>query len=77
MKIRMNRKQSIVFTAVYGGITLFWRFMIEPQLMGHYAISIGIGLFFVLVYYLLWKNKIVNFDHENHSEKGSGAETNT
>lgn len=62
MKIRLNRKQSIIFTAIYGLITLFWRFSIELQLQGRYMLSLAIGLFFVIIYWILWKKKIVNFD---------------
>lgn len=61
MKFRMNRTQSIVFTAIYLGITLAIRFVLEPYLLGYYLISVGIGLYFILLLWVLWHKKILNF----------------
>ncbi|HQU71432.1 MAG TPA: hypothetical protein PKV71_04015 [Calditrichia bacterium] len=73
MRLRLNRKKSIVFTVVYILITLLARFMIEPYLMGNMWISIGIGLYFVLVWWVFYHKKILNFDEENPEENPGNA----
>jgi len=57
----MNRTQSIVFTVCYLAITLAIRFILEPYLLGYYLISVGIGLYFILLIWVLWHKKILNF----------------
>lgn len=66
--MRLNKKQSVIFTVFYVFVTLIVRFYIEPYLAGHYLISIGIGLYFVLLYWVLLHKKFLNFREEN---KGS------
>jgi len=62
--MRLNKKQSVIFTVIYVALTLILRFFIEPYLAGHYLISIGIGLYFVLLYWLLLNKKFLNFREE-------------
>jgi Flp pilus assembly protein TadB len=62
--MKLNRNQSIVFTVVYFVITLLLRFMIEPYLMGYYWISIGIGLYFILLYWVLYQKQFLNFKED-------------
>lgn len=59
--MRLNRKYSIIFTMVYFTLTLLGRFYVEPYLAGHYWISIGIGVYFLLVFWVLVKKKFLNF----------------
>lgn len=61
MKYRMNRKQSIIFTVIYLALTLAVRFILEPYLLGYYLISVGIGLYFILILWALWHKKVLNF----------------
>ena len=67
MRLRLNKKQSVVFTVIYVLITLLLRFYIEPYLAGYYLISIGIGLYFILFYWVLLHKKFLNFREENGS----------
>ncbi len=67
--MRLNKKQSVIFTAIYAFITLSLRFYIEPYLVGHYLISIGIGLYFILLYWVLLHKKFLNFREERESAK--------
>ena len=60
MKIKLGTKASDIFIVVYLFITLLLRFILEPQLGGHYLISIGIGLFALLFLWALYKSKIIN-----------------
>jgi hypothetical protein len=73
VKFRLNRKQSLIFTSIYVLITLGGRFYLEEFLQGYYLISIGIGLYFVLLYWALWKKKFINFDDENTTEESGNA----
>ncbi|KAA3619515.1 MAG: hypothetical protein DWQ05_01980 [Calditrichaeota bacterium] len=57
----MNRKQSIIFTVIYLALTLAVRFILEPYLLGYYLISVGIGLYFILILWALWHKKVLNF----------------
>lgn len=61
MKFRLNRIQSIIFTVIYLAVTLLLRLFLEPYLMGYYFISIGIGLYFILLLWVLWHKKVLNF----------------
>ena len=74
MKFRLNKKQSVIFTAIYVFVTLALRFYIEDYLLGHYFISIGIGLYFVLLYWILLNRKILNFRNPEE-EQSTPAET--
>ena len=67
MRFRLNRRQSITFTVVYILVTLVIRFAVEPYLMGNWWISIAIGLYFVVVYWALYKKGILRFS------EGDGA----
>ena len=61
MKLRLTRNQSIIFTIFYVVATLALRFYIEPYLLGNFWISIGIGLYFVITYWILLHKKVLNF----------------
>ncbi|MCB9057035.1 MAG: hypothetical protein H6627_00595 [Calditrichae bacterium] len=65
MRLRLNKKQSVVFTVFYVFVTMVLRFLLEPYLAGYYLISIGIGLYFVLLYWVLLHKKILNFREED------------
>lgn len=65
--MRLNKKQSVIFTVVFFVITILGRFYIEPYLGGRYWISIGIGLYFILVFWLLVKKKVLNFRDETEA----------
>ena len=65
MRLRLNKKQSVVFTVFYVFVTMVLRFLLEPYLAGYYLISIGIGLYFVLLYWVLLHKKILNFHEED------------
>jgi len=65
--MHLNKKQSVVFTVVFFAVTILGRFYIEPYLAGRYWISIGIGLYFVLVFWLLVKKKFLNFRDESEA----------
>lgn len=67
--MRLNKKQSVIFTVVFFVVTMLGRFYIEPYLAGQYWISIAIGLYFVLIYWLLIKKKFLNFRDEGDSEE--------
>ncbi|KAA3612482.1 MAG: hypothetical protein D8M58_20165 [Calditrichaeota bacterium] len=69
--MKLNKKQSAIFTAIYVLITLGFRFYIEPLLGGHYLISIGIGLYFILLYWVLLKKRFLNFQNGNAATPGS------
>lgn len=60
MKFGLGQKASDVFVVIYIGVTLFIRFMLEPQLHGHFLISIGLGLFALLFLWALSRSKIIN-----------------
>jgi len=68
--MRLNKKQSVIFTAIYAFLTLGMRFFLEPYLAGYYLISIGIGLYFILLFWVLLHKKFLNFrEGENGSAK--------
>jgi hypothetical protein len=60
MKSGLSQKASDVFVVIYILITLYVRFLLEPQLGGHILISICIGLFALLFLWALSKSKIIN-----------------
>ena len=60
MKFGLGRKASDIFVIIYLAGTLLLRFVLEPQLGGHFLISIGIGLFALLFLWALSKSKIIN-----------------
>jgi hypothetical protein len=60
MKFGLRRKASDIFVIIYIALTLWVRFLLEPQLQGQFLISIGIGLFALLFLWALAKSRIIN-----------------
>ena len=60
MKFGLGQKASDIFVVIYIIATLFIRFLLEPQLKGHFLISVGIGLFALLFLWALSKSKLIN-----------------
>lgn len=50
---------SNIFVIVYIAGTMWIRFLIEPQLKGHYIISIAFGVFALVFLWALIKTKII------------------
>ncbi len=73
--MRLNRKQSIIFSVFYFVFTLILRFVLEPYLLGYYWISIGIGLYFILLFWLLYHKKFLNFHAEADANEGKTAKS--
>ncbi|MFZ1290876.1 MAG: hypothetical protein WAR79_12345 [Melioribacteraceae bacterium] len=75
MKFNLGEKASDVFVIVYVTLTLFIRFLIQPQLGEHYFISIGLGAFALLFLWALVKSKLINpswfglFNHNTDAKK--------
>jgi len=59
MKRGLSQKASDVFVVIYVLVTLYIRFILEPQLGGHILISLAIGLFALLFLWALTKSKII------------------
>lgn len=51
---------SDVFVTLYLAATLYFRFLLEPQIQGHYLVSLGLGAFALLFLWALTKSKIIN-----------------
>jgi hypothetical protein len=63
MVMKLNRFWSIVFVAIYGGVTLLLRFYIEPMIIyDNYWLSIVIGVVFLLFLVILIKIGFLNFN---------------
>lgn len=60
MKLRLNPLASDIFIAVYIALTLLGRLYIEPMLNGNFLVSIFLGLFALLVIWVLVKIKFLN-----------------
>ncbi|MCB9284484.1 MAG: hypothetical protein H6563_10455 [Lewinellaceae bacterium] len=60
MKLQLGQKASDVFVVLYVGGTLLIRFLLEPQLKGHFLVSIGIGAFALLFLWALAKSRLIN-----------------
>lgn len=60
--MKLNRKQSIYFVAIFGLITMLGRFYIEPFLAGQYWISIAIGGYCLVILWGLNYKNILNFE---------------
>ena len=60
MKLQLGKKASDIFVVLYIGGTLFLRFMLEPQLRGHFLVSTGVGAFALLFLWALAKSRIIN-----------------
>ena len=75
MRLRLGKRGSVIFTVVYFVVTLLGRFYIEPYLMGHYWISIFIGLYFVALYWVLIKKKFLNFREESDTAEVATEKT--
>ena len=58
--IRIGQLPSRVLIALYLLITLFVRFVIEPQLQGSMLVSVALGAFGMLFMYALIKTGILN-----------------
>lgn len=59
MNFQLGRKLSDLFVTLYIITTLFLRFYLEPQLNGHFLISVGIGAFALLFLWALAKSKVI------------------
>ena len=57
--LTLGPKTSDWFVVVYLFITLGIRFVLEPQIEGHYLISMGLGLFALLFLWALIKSKFL------------------
>jgi len=55
----MYQTLSRIFVVLYIGITLFLRFMFEPQLQGRFFYSIILGIIALLFLYALIKSRIL------------------
>jgi len=60
MKFKLGKITSDIFIAVYILITLYFRFYIEPLFNGNFFASIFIGLFSLLIIWVLVKIKFLN-----------------
>lgn len=60
MKLQLGRKASDIIASIYIIGTLFIRLLLEPQLNGHYLISVALGAFGLLFLWALVKAKILN-----------------
>ena len=57
----MNSKGKIsnIVLVIYIGLTLLFRFFIQPHLGDHYLISVGLGLFSLLFLWAMIKSKCI------------------
>lgn len=60
MKLQLGRKASDIIASIYIIATLFLRILLEPQLNGHYLISVALGAFGLLFLWALIKAKVLN-----------------
>jgi len=60
MKFKIGRKASDLLISLYIIITLALRLYLEPQLNGHYFISVAIGAFGLLFLWALVKSGLLN-----------------
>ncbi|MFK7908952.1 MAG: hypothetical protein AB8B69_27735 [Chitinophagales bacterium] len=60
--MKLNRKQSIYFVAIFGLLTMLGRFYIEPFLAGQYWISVAIGGYCLVILWGLTQKKVLNFE---------------
>ncbi len=58
--MRLGHKVSDFVAAIYIIGTLFIRFLIEPQLNGHYGVSIALGVFSLVFLWALIQSKVLN-----------------
>ncbi|MCB0636407.1 MAG: hypothetical protein KDC54_07300 [Lewinella sp.] len=56
----LGPKVSDWIVTVYVIATLYLRFMLEPQLNGHFLVSIALGAFALLFLWALVKSKVLN-----------------
>ena len=56
MKLRLGKTASNIFVVLYLVITLFFRFILEGQLNGHFLASFALGAFALLFLWALWKS---------------------
>jgi len=55
----MNQSLSNIFVVLYVVVTLFVRFILEPQLQGRYFLSIGLGAFSLLFLWAMIKSGFI------------------
>ncbi len=60
MKLKLGKITSDIFIAIYIAVTLYFRFYIEPLFNGNFLTSIFIGLFSLLIIWVLVKIKFLN-----------------
>ncbi|NRA50380.1 MAG: hypothetical protein HRU12_14710 [Phaeodactylibacter sp.] len=60
LKLQLGRKASDILVSLYIIATLFVRMILEPQLNGHYLISVALGAFCLLFLWALIKAKLIN-----------------
>jgi hypothetical protein len=65
--MKLNRKYSIVFLAIYGMIALFIRLYVEPVLGVSYIQSISIGLATLVPLWIMFRLKFLTLAGENES----------
>ena len=58
--IKLGEKLSNVVVALYILLTMYIRFLVEPQLRGNFFVSIGLGLFALLFLWAMIKSKFLN-----------------
>ena len=61
--MKLNKRQTTIFLAIYAFIALFVRFYLEPRLGVNYVQSISIGLASLFPVWLLFKLKVLNFSN--------------
>ena len=59
-KLELGEKISNVLVAIYILVTMYVRFLIEPQLNGNLLVSLGLGAFALLFLWALIKSKFLN-----------------
>lgn len=60
MKLQLGKTTSDIIISIYILVTLFIRFMLEPQLQNHYFLSMLLGGFGLLFLWALIKSKYLN-----------------
>lgn len=60
MKLQLGHIASDIFITIYVLVTLFGRIYIEPYLKGNFLISIFLGIFALLILWVLVKIKFLN-----------------
>lgn len=58
-RLQLNTFWSNIFVVTYILGTMYLRFLIEPQLNGNVLVSVGLGLFALLLLWALSKSKLI------------------